>query len=294
MAFELLFFKHRKDKISLQDIITYFTKNKNFIIKPLDTDLYYFVYRNKDTKVYFSMSYNEGNELDTTKPFPEEYEFCYFNLVINYLRPSFYAREIMPIIEDFCIKFNLFIYDLQDNSEEIIIKQPSVEELISSYNLNNKKACIEFNKQYPVNTVSQTKTDYFFNYSFNKSKIEAEVSIPEIFFVKNNQTNEISTCFIWSGEETIFPKTDYVYIIKKVKGFLGIKKQVDSILNYDDVYDKVKPYLEEFENNLYIINNINEELTQIYHNLPISDDSDFDLIEIDEIVDIDLQSNNEI
>ena len=38
----------------------------------------------------------------------------------------------------------------------------------------------------------------------------------------------------------IFPKCDYIYIIKKVKGFLGFSKQVESLLTYQEVYQILK------------------------------------------------------
>lgn len=286
MAFELLFFKKKTDIINLDDIENFFV-SQNFIIKPLDTHLYIFLYHNKDTKVSFTVSYNEENELLVDNLPDENYEFCYMNFTLSYLRPSFFAEEAMPIIENFINRFNLLIYDVQ-NEQDICLKQYQSEELILSYNKNNKLACQEFNKQYPLNIVSKTKTNYFYQYNLNKHKWYQKyaINLPELNFLKHNKTGEIFTFYVWDGQEMIFPKCDYIYIIKKVKGFLGFTKQVKGLIEYHKIYNIFKDNLEDINDfNLLVLKNIDEKITELFTALPIKDFSDFEIIEIDDLVD---------
>ena len=79
----------------------------------------------------------------------------------------------MPIIETFTKKFNLFIYNVQNEAENNL-KQYQSEELILSYNKNNQLACREFNQQYPLNQVSSAKTNYFYQYNINKDRLSKQ------------------------------------------------------------------------------------------------------------------------
>ncbi|QVK18886.1 hypothetical protein KHQ81_04015 [Mycoplasmatota bacterium] len=295
MSFDLIFFKNKNSKITLDNVVSFFTKQKNFTIKPLDVDLYQFVYKNNETSVSFSIIYNEKNELFTDISFDDAYEFCYTYFSINYLRPSFYALEAMPIIENLSKTFDLYINDIQSLTEEKnTIKLYTTEELIDSYIKNNELTCIEFNKQYPLLSTTKEKSNYYYFYSLEKKKLNQifNIDVPDISFIKNINNQSIYTVFSWDNlKGSLIPKCDYVFITRTYKGFLGLKKHKTSLIPFDEVIDIFSDMLEKIDHELdcYLFHSTDDEKTnQRFYELPEYDHDEFEVINLDEIVDVNL------
>lgn len=291
MAFDLLFFKNKTAMINLNDVVQFFNQNPYFSTKPYDVDQYLFIYRNPLSSVNFTISYNEQDELITDVVFDESFNYSYTIFSINYLRPSFFALEAMPIIEAFSKKLGLLIYDLQSLTEEKNnLKQYSLEYLIDSYNKNNEIASIEFNKQLPLLYTSIEKSQYVYQYLQNKEHLEELYeNVPDIDFMKNYQENNIYTVFSWDNAiSTLIPKVDFVLIIRKVKVFSIFKKEELSLVPYDTLLSTFSEHLEKCDNDLYLINNTPETL-KLFYQLPKIDYDDYELIKYDDFVDINLQ-----
>lgn len=291
MAFELLFFKNKQQAIKLDDVVLYFTKQPYFSVKPLDNDYYQFLYYNPNTYVHFTFIYNEHILLNENFTYDENLEYCCLYCTIDYLKPTYFAYEAMNVVYSFLEQFPLLLLNNQDIT--LGIKSFSKEEIINSYIENNEKAIKEFNEQYPLPIIEKEKTDYFYYYNICE-KFETnyqELSIPEINFLKLNNDDKIITVFTFEFSPYLIPKTDYVIIPKKTKGFLGLKKQQLSILPFNEVFNTFKDYFKPLNIDgleLYVFTDINDLTEKIYTDLPLIPLDDYEVMDVDELVNISL------
>ncbi len=293
MSFDLLFFKNKDENIVLDDVVSYFENQNNFKVLPLDDNYYRFIYRNKETRVVFVMTYNETNELISDQSFDEHIEYCYMYFTINLMRPSFFAYEAMNIVEAFINTFHLYIYDIQSLTEDKnTVKSYTRDELIQSYIQNNNLICQEYKKSFPLLSIEKEKTDYFYSYVINKEQLATdEMILPDIFFIKNINDESLHSVFSFDDiERTLIPKCDFVLVLKQEKGFLGIKKKRTSLIPYQTFINQFKHMLEPLNDlDLYVLNPVDEtKARECYENLPQIDHDKFDMINVDEIVDVDL------
>ncbi len=298
MAFELLFFKHKDTKIILKDVVAFFTDKPNFLVKPLNVDNYSFEYKNPQTNVAFKINYNEKDELITELTYDENYGYCFTSFSMNYTRPSFFALEAMPIVEAFSQTFNLYINDIQSLTEEKnALKLYTKAELMTTYLNNNQIACIEFNNQFALTSTDKAKTDYFYEYTSARDELEktlnVDVVIPDISFLKNITTEDVFTVISWDDcIPTLLPKVDYVLVIRAVKGFLGRKKQSTSLVPYEELFTTFKDLLEKTNSPIHDLYFLTEEKANLgkdlFYTLNDYSHEDFEIINVDEIVDVKL------
>ncbi len=284
MSFDLLFYKLKDAKIKLDEVVNYFYNQQNFTVKPLADDFYQFIYNNPLTNVTFTLVYNEAIDPEIDLAFDDNYEFCYTYFFMDYLRPTFYAAEAMPVIEKFMQNFGLFIYNIQGDKT---IKQFSKDELIASYQANNETAAKEFNEQYPLLHTSKEKLDYYYKYTTAMENKDDDIIIPEISFIKDKENNVYSVISWDDLSDTYLPKTDYILITRKHKALLGIKKKTSSLVPYEEVISKLKNWLEKGEDDIYLFTKSeNQEAYKKFYELPEYDYQNYEIVSTDEIVDV--------
>lgn len=111
MSFDLYFCRQDGSAPSIPELTEYFAPIPFFQISELAEGGVQFWYHNEATGVYCDFSYSP---LDA-----KELEGCgssglSFNL--NYVRPSFFAYETMPLVEAFCKRFHLTVEDSQEDT----------------------------------------------------------------------------------------------------------------------------------------------------------------------------------
>jgi len=288
MSFTLAFFKQKDAEIALDDVITFFHNEPNFFVKPLDDDLLQFVYHNPLTNVLFSITYNERQELNVEIPEDIEWEYCYTTFTLSYLRPTYYAKESLDIVVKFMKYFNLAIYNPQ--TEPFEVKKYTFEELVDSYIQNNSLTAREFNKQFPVLTISKNKVDYFYDYTIKCEMLELpeDVALPDISFIKD-KNNIVYTVFAWpQNVKTIMPITDYVLIERTYKKALFLKKTEVSLVPFSEIQTKFKDYLVKLDDPIpcFLFETDNETTKQLYYELSQQDFTEYEVVETDDFVDV--------
>jgi len=100
MSYDLHFTSQDNKKITKEDFLNYFKDKPNYQIPEKTEKDFQIWYENPNTGVYFNYSFNEDEGID-------------FN--INYLRPTFFAYETMPLVVEFAEHFDLLVVDPQDH-----------------------------------------------------------------------------------------------------------------------------------------------------------------------------------
>lgn len=281
MSFQLLFFKPKTRKIELYKVLDFFQDKPHFTTKSLSEGYHRFIYQNETTKVSFMITYNETDELITDLTFDHFFEFCYTSFSLNFMRPSYYALEAMPIIYEFCKKFDLYINDAQHLSEEKnTLKQYTVEELVQSYEKNNEIVSKEFNKQSPLLNTTKEKSLYYYEYIKNHDQCSKSysVTVPQLGLMEKKNTTELFTVIAWYNADTILiPKCDYLFIIKEVKGFLGMKKQSTSIISFDTFINTFQPHLKTIHKDLYLLDKVTPKVKELFYDITDESSEEFEI-----------------
>ena len=128
MSFDLYFCRQNGSTPSISELKEYFSDLPRFRVNDVAAGGVEFWYRNEATGVYCGFS---NSPLDAA-----ELEGCgssglTFNL--NFVRPTFFAYETMPLVEDFSKQFDLLVENPQDET----IDKADATSLISSWRTHN-------------------------------------------------------------------------------------------------------------------------------------------------------------
>ena len=204
-----------------------------------------FWYRNEVTGVYCSLSYSP---LDA-----DEVEGCgssglAFNL--NYLRPSFFAYETMPLVEAFCKHFDLLVEDPQEETT-----QPAdAERLIASWRAHNTNAVrgmAAAEPDFELNYYPETRATEWWHYMTARQSIEdaltEDLFVPSIMFLQSPR-KQLFTMIVWpDGIPQFFPRCDYVYVERQKKRLFGPKEET-GVAPYQSVLDNFGSLLDDYRN----------------------------------------------
>ena len=100
-------------------------------------------YENEHTGVYFGMEHLREPAGDGAESIaPEHYADVQITFKMNYLRPSFFAYEAMPVVDEFAQRFSLLVIDPQDHEigGDASPKQCRAEELTKAWLKSNQWA----------------------------------------------------------------------------------------------------------------------------------------------------------
>ncbi|MDF2699194.1 MAG: hypothetical protein K0Q49_750 [Haloplasmataceae bacterium] len=297
MAFDLIFFKNKNDKTKLQEIVDYFDALPNFESKTYDDLNYSFVYFNENNDVYFIINYNLAYNLENQElTIPDDYEFSYLVFTINYLRATFFAKEAIPLVTEFAMKFNLLI--LNPQTDHLSLSTYSVDELINSYNSSNIAYCKEFSEQIPLRVLANEKSNYAYTYlnEYKKiqSTIEDQISVPKMQFLKDTSDNNVYTAITWNNAvPIILPKCDFVIVLKEVKSLFGlVKKQKPCVIEYEVIMQEFANLLQPFEHtveDLFILPiESSNQAKVIFYALPDTTFEDLESVNTDDFIDFEI------
>ena len=246
MSFDLYFCRENNAIPAIEELKEYFSASRHFTITDVDAGGVQFFYENDVTGVYCDFSYSP---LDA-----KEMEGCgssglTFNL--NYIRPSFFAYETMPLVEAFCKRFDFVVED----SQEETVGPADAKSLIASWRAHNAKAVAgmtELAKDREIELhylPEQSATDWW-RYTSVRQGIE-DAMTEDIFvpspMVMIGPTNQLFTLLLWpSGIAQFFPRCDYVCVQREKRRLFGTKEE-RGLISYQSVLQTIEPLLDDYE-----------------------------------------------
>ena len=246
MSFDLYFCRQDKSAPSIPELKKYFSSLPLFQVNDVAAGGVEFWYQNEATGVYCLFSYSP---LDAA-----ELQGCgstglTFNL--NFLRPSFFAYETMPLVEDFCKHFDLVV----ENSQDETVQKADAETLIASWRAHNTWAMgamksVAKEEDMDLHYLPEESATAWWRYTKIQQSIED--SIKEDIFVPSlmilmDPAGKLFTMMLWpKGIAQLFPQADYVYVQREKKRLFGTKEET-GLVAYDLVIEGIGHLLDDYE-----------------------------------------------
>lgn len=252
MGFDLIFCSPRKNEISASTLLEYF-KTRPYMNCTEGKGAFDVMYQNPSTGVYVIFNYAQEKHGDE----PIGINGSGLSVAINYLRPSFFAHELMPVIGALCKAKNLLVLgpDDIDSNGKGYPKPCDANNLIASWTSGN---------QFAVRAASQSKilppyldeekSLCLWKYmrvheALTKKFSNDDIFVPQMVVVRRGQNMPLVTAVTWAdGISALLPGCDII-ILQKVhsKGFLGVgRKEEMGWIDYDSVAHAIKPYLRKY------------------------------------------------
>lgn len=247
MSFDLYFCGQDGSTPSIPDLKQYFTTLPHFRVQDDDAaGAVEFWYQNEATGVYCDFSYSP---LDA-----QELSGCgssglTFNL--NFIRPSFFAYETMPLVEAFCKRFNLLVED----SQEETVQPAEAERLIASWRAHNAWAMGAMTKvakeeDMELHYLPEQRASEWWRYMSVKQDIEdaltEDIFVPSLMILKG-PVPPLFTVMVWpNGIAQFFPPCDYVYVQRTKKRMFGSKEE-SGLVPYQLVLETIEPLLDDYK-----------------------------------------------
>lgn len=175
-----------------------------------------------------------------------------FTLEFN--KPSFFVRELMPIVSKLAIEFEFYIFDVRNED----LQKPAIQrsgQLIESWEKNNPKYSDEnINTDKPqIPCLRSDLADDWWNYMFKLDELQKiapeSVFIPEMLILQHKKTGELFRAVTWADFMPIaLPSCEKVAIIQ-TQGLYKIKLKDLGIFNYDELMSAFASYFSDLEIN---------------------------------------------
>jgi hypothetical protein len=246
MSFDLYFCGQNKSAPSVRELKGYFSSLPLVHVNDVAAGGVEFCYQNESTGVYCLFSYSP---LDAA-----ELQGCgstglTFNL--NFHRPSFFAYEAMPLVENVCKHFDLTVENPQDET----VQQADVTSLISSWRNHNTWAMgamktVAREEGMELHYLPEASATAWWQYM--KVQQALEESIREDIFVPSlmilmNPAKQLFTMLLWpKGISQFFPRSDYVFVQREKKRLFGTKEE-KGLVAYDSIIEKIGHLLDDYE-----------------------------------------------
>ena len=245
MSFDLYFCRENNSIPSIAELKEYFSMASPFFkVNDPDAGGVEVWYHNEATGVYCSFSYSplDAQEL-------EGFGSSGLSFNLNYLRPSFFAYETMPLVEAFCKRFDLLVED----SQEETVHHGNAEQLIASWCAHNTSAT----RMMMVQKEEDIELDYFpeqratewWRYMSVKEAIQTAVGedifVPALWLLMDAD-KRLFTMILWSkGIPQFFPPCDYVYVEREKKRLFRTKEEA-GVVRYESVLKTLEPVLDDY------------------------------------------------
>ena len=246
MSFDLYFCRENNSTPSIEELKEYFSTSSPFFeVNDLDEGGVESFYKNEATGVYCSFSYSllDANELEGCGS-----SGLSFNL--NYLRPSFFAYETMPLVEAFCKRFDLLVED----SQEETVRHANAERLIASWCANNTSATrrmmvVAKEEDMELHYLPEQRATEWWRYMSVKEAIQTAVKedifVPSLWLLMDPD-KRLFTLIVWpKGIPQFFPPCDYVYVEREKKRLFRTKEEA-GVVRYESLLKTLEPLLDDY------------------------------------------------
>ncbi|MDA8233952.1 MAG: hypothetical protein M0Z31_03935 [Clostridia bacterium] len=297
MSYDLYFCRRQNDPLTKEELIDYFNNCPHYQVLEGEQGDLQFWYENEDTEVYFSFDFCISNE-EQENTVPEGFYDTGLSFNINFLRPTFFALEAMPLIEETAKKFDLLVIDPQDHEigGNSWPKECKADELVTTWEKSNVFAIERINSQgEDLLHMPKEKSLLLWNYLKEKNtfqdKLGDEVFVPQIFLIQREGEKDLHRVITWTQAiPQIFPECEYIIVLIEKRRF-GLKnKAEEGIIPYHLVISQIEQYLEPIDGpipNLKILKPQKAaEVVDIFNGFKIDDYDDFLRVGLDNFIDI--------
>ncbi|MDH3790733.1 MAG: hypothetical protein OEU56_15185 [Rhodospirillales bacterium] len=234
MSHNLYFFTREPRTIDQSLLIAWAGKFAHLTTKLSNTGLQ-FAYRNPDTGVHFAFDFEPAAGSDGDRASPDGSFRTGIVLSLTYGRPTYFAYESMPLVEDLAQGFDLLVMDAQ--AQNARPGPCNIDELIRSWRDNNQRAVRAMATQGLIDSfyyLPETKADLFWAYRSQRAgyakRLGEEVFVPEIFLFAPEGRRECVTTVTWNGYfPMIFPRVDYLVLVRRNRPWFGLGKAVERV-----------------------------------------------------------------
>jgi hypothetical protein len=246
LSFDLNFGRQDETVPSVEDLKEYFQKLSSIQANDTEPNGVQFWYQNEVTGVYCSFSYSPDDVDEELGQLAAS--GLSFNL--NYIRPSFFAYETMPLVQRFCERFDLCVEDLQEET----VEAADASHLIESWRLHNERAvrALSQEKEDPVEMryLPEERATEWWRYTSIQKKIEDSLTedlfVPTVIILEG-QAKRPFTMIVWAdGIAQFFPRCDYVLVQRDKKKLFGSKEEV-GLVPFDAVMESISSHLDEYD-----------------------------------------------
>ncbi len=295
MSFDLFFCSRKKERVDFTSVPDWCVRLDNFTRKNQQV-----WYSNPDTGVYFSFDFcSDGSFEGDESPIPAGWFDTGRAFNLNFLRPSFFGHEAMPIVEQLCARFGLSIFD---NQEDTLLTNPTGNDLLNSWLKHNRIAIQVFSKvpdSRPPLHMSPSTSIYLWSYLKQKKALESvfdagDVFVPTLVPARKKDRHEVATAVvITQGVPTIVPQSNWVIVVRGKRGFFKSSKQsevgVISRVTFEELFGQHCTKF-EWEPPVRLISPEHALLiAKKFHGVDFSfTRDDFEIVGLDGFVDVDL------
>ncbi|HRJ21215.1 MAG TPA: hypothetical protein PLF84_19360 [Bryobacteraceae bacterium] len=273
-----------------------------------DGSLIQFEYSSPSTGVYclFDLSSAPDRELEQELALAEGHEYADLSVSINFLRPHFFALEVMPIVSAIADDLELSIYDSQD--DRMYSPGTSAQVLVSSWMRHNEKVTrnLAMEKD-PIRKphLSRELAAYWWDYTRSRERYQEslveDVHVPSILLMVDD-SGRVRPTVIWPADvqrrallseripiAQVFPVCDLIMLVWGKLGGTSLKK---AIVNYEVVMSSLVELLEHIDGpvaGLRVLRpNRQAAASAVFDSLPKPGLGDLKLIASDGFVDVPL------
>jgi hypothetical protein len=244
MSFDLYFCPQSNAGPSITELKRYFSALPHFDTDDVEGDGHEFYYENDVTGVYCVFYYLPPHAGESDESGGSGLSFS-----LNFFRPSFFAYETMPLVEDFSRHFNLLVEDPQAET-----KGPANSaDLIKSWRASEAKAFASMrdmpeDEKDELHFMPEPEATAWWRYTSIRQQLEDSIAddifIP-LIMVLMNPAKELFTAIVWPNAiPQFFPACDYVYVNRETNS--GQQEEA-GFVSYADVMREVEHLLDIYQ-----------------------------------------------
>ena len=213
-----------------------------------DGDVFNVTYENAATGVYCLFFYGEQEEGAEGLSF-----------ALNYVRPSFFARESFPVLCRVCSALDLSVVDQQGDEAPVRCDPAALERSWVDGNNISVRAVTETTGETPP-YLERDRAFEWWEYAGVKPQIEAEflasnydVFVPNVMLVVDHTTNRVVRLVAWTDSiPIVVPSCDLFVIGRPRKRLLG-RRLEQGLAPANAVLAVLEPHLTPFDHGLRIL-----------------------------------------
>jgi len=244
LSFDLNFGRHDGTVPSIEDLKEYFQRFSSFQVNDTEPCGAQFWYQNEVTGVYCSFSYSP----DDVDEGLSQFSATGLSYNLNYIRPSFFSYETMPLVQGFCENFDLLVEDVQEETVEAAV----ASQLIESWRQHNKRAvrALSQEKDVEMRYLSEESATDWWRYTSVQQRIEDsltdDIFVPTVIIVESPEKRLFTMIVCTEGIAQFFPRCDYVVVKRERKRVIGTKEEL-GLIPFEAVIERIGFALDQYD-----------------------------------------------
>lgn len=219
---------------------------------------------------------------------------------LDYIRPSFFAAEAMPVVVQVAEELGLLIYDGQrQDSKGRKPRRYSAVELRQSWEQSNAPAArgVRDHTRGYVSYCPRERLDYYWQYMAHRQALEhlyaeREVAVPDIVLLRPTKAGSAILVCTWSNAmPTVLPEVDYVLLQREIRRLGGlIRRDEEGLVHLGGLREMLgehlRPEQEPVPHLLYEEPQPSPDVAEAVLAVPLIELEGYELTEADKVVDV--------